>query len=62
MFKLVPFHVAQMQETQAEPPGFAGIRQTGQQIGDLFVLGTQLRPIAIAGLADPEGPAGQGDT
>jgi hypothetical protein len=48
-----------MQKTQAEPPGFAGIGQTGQQIGDLLILGAQLGPIAIAGLADPKGPAGQ---
>ena len=41
-------HVAQMQETQAKPPGLAGIGQTDQQIGDLLVLGLQLRAIAIA--------------
>jgi hypothetical protein len=54
-------HVAQVQETQAEPPGLAGIGQPDQQIGDLFVLVLQLRAVAIAGLADPEGPAGQRD-
>ena len=32
-------HVAQMQETQPEPPSLAGICQTDKQIGDLFVLG-----------------------
>ena len=31
----VPLDVAQVQETQGEPPGLAGIGQPGQQIGDL---------------------------
>ena len=58
----VPLDVAQMQKTQAEPPGFAGTGQTGQQIGDFFILDTQLGAIAIAGLADPKSPAGQRNT
>ena len=56
----MPFQVAQMQKVQPEPPSYAGARQTDQQIGNLVVLGTQLGAIAIACLADPEGPAGQG--
>jgi hypothetical protein len=32
------FHVAQVQETQAEPPRLARIGQPDQQIGDLFIL------------------------
>jgi hypothetical protein len=39
-------HVGQVQETQPEPPGFAGIRQSDQQISDFFVLGTSLGAIA----------------
>lgn len=53
------FDVAQMQETQAEAPGLAGVGQPDQQIGDLLVLVLQLRAVAITGLADPEGPADQ---
>ena len=55
-------HVAQVQETQAKTPCLAGICQPNQKIGDLFVLVLQLWTIAIAGLADPEGAAGHGDT
>ena len=50
------FDVAQVQETQAEPPGFAGVGQPDQQIADFFVLGAQLRAISIAGPNNPEGP------
>ena len=57
----VSLHVAQMQETQPKHPGLAGVGQPDQQISDLFVLGLQLRAIAIAGLADPEGPTGEGN-
>ena len=57
----MPLHVAQMQETQAEAPGLAGVRQPDQQISDLFILVLQLRAVAITGLAHPEGPAGQRD-
>ena len=39
----VAFDVTQMQETQAKPPSLAGIGQTDKQIGDLFILGAQLR-------------------
>lgn len=53
-------HLAQVQETQAKAPGLAGIGQPDQQIGNLCVLGTMLRAVAITGLADPEGPTGQG--
>jgi hypothetical protein len=45
-----------------QTPGFAGIGQPNQQIGDLFVLGAQLRAIPIAGLAHPKRPASQRTT
>ncbi len=41
------FEVAQMQETQAEAPGLAGIRQPSQKFGNLFVLVLQLWAVAI---------------
>lgn len=53
------FDVAQIQETQAEPPGLAGVGQSDQKVGNLFVLVLQLRAVAITGLTAPEGPAGQ---
>lgn len=58
----VPLDVAQVQETQAEPPSLAGVGQLDQQISDLFVQGTQLRTIAVAGLANLESPTGQRNT
>ena len=48
-------------ENTGQIPGFAGIGQTGQKIGNFFVLGAQLGAIAITGLADTKGTAGQGD-
>ena len=53
-------HVAKVQKTQPEPASLAGARQPDQKIGDVLVLDRQLRGIAIASLADPEGPAGHG--
>jgi hypothetical protein len=57
----IPPHSAQILKAQAEPPSFLGLGQPGQQIGDLLILMPQLRAIAKTGLADPKGPAGQGD-
>jgi hypothetical protein len=38
------FDIAKMQETQAKSPGFAGIRQPRQQIGDHLVLAFSFGP------------------
>jgi UDP-glucose 4-epimerase len=46
-------HVAQVQETQPEPQGLAGVRQADQQIGDLLVLVLLLRAVAITSPAAP---------
>ena len=53
------FDVAQVQKASPKPPGLPGVGQSDQPIGDLRVLVAQLRAVAIAGLADPERPAGQ---
>ena len=37
------------------------LKDENEEIGDLLVLGPQLRAIAITGLANPEGPAGEGN-
>lgn len=42
------FHVAQVQETQANTPCLENIGQSDQQIGELFVLVLQLRTVARA--------------
>ena len=50
-----PFQVPNVQETQADPTGFAGVRHHDQQVGNLLVIDAQLRAIMIAGLAEPCG-------
>ena len=52
-------NIAKVQKTYPKPPGFSGFRQSNQQVGDLYIVVAQLRAVALAGLADPEGPAGQ---
>jgi hypothetical protein len=54
-------HVTRMQKTKAKTPSLASVRQPDQKIGDLLVLGPQLRAITIAGFSDPEGPTGEGN-
>jgi hypothetical protein len=56
-----PLNVAKVQKTQAEPLGLPGVGQPDQQIGDLVVLATRLRAVAITAFADPEGSAGRRD-
>src|SRR5690606_3105162 len=51
----VAFHVAQVQEAQAETPVALVVRKPDQVVGDLGILRGQPRLVAIAGNADLEG-------
>ena len=53
------FDVPQMQKAESESPCAMGFREACQQVGDPLVLGFELRDVAVAALADPEGPAGK---
>src|SRR5690606_19409955 len=55
------FDVAQVQKAQAEAPILVGSGQSDQPVGNLGVLLAGAGLVAIAGLADLEGPAGVSD-
>jgi hypothetical protein len=55
----MPLNIAQIQKTQPESPVALIMGETDQVIGNLNILGGQLRLIAVAGLADTERQAGQ---
>jgi hypothetical protein len=57
----LPFDIAPFQEAPSEAPGLWGASQADQQVSNLFVVITQQRASAIAGLADTKRPAGQFD-
>jgi hypothetical protein len=58
VFPAIALHVAQVQKAQPKAPGTLVRRQPFQPIGDLLVLVTQDRAVAIASLTDLEGAAG----
>src|SRR5690606_10446228 len=58
----VAFHVAQIQEAQAESPVTLVVRKPDQVIGNLGIFRGQPSLVAIAGDADPEGQARLLDT
>src|SRR5690606_27933305 len=57
-----PLDVAQIQKAQPETPVAMRRRQPDQPVGNGGILVGQRRLVAVARLADTEGPAGQPDT